>query len=168
MRSNLLYYTIMLPLSQMLVRFGIALALGALMGLERESAGKEAGIRTAMLVSGGAALFTIIGISLPYLIVSAGEPVASGAALNVIANIVVGIGFLGGGIIIKTQEHVHGLTTAAVVWIVAAIGILAGLGLSEFATAAAVLSAGFLFIFRKLGIYEFIKPEGAPSAEERR
>ncbi|MBI2623339.1 MAG: MgtC/SapB family protein [Candidatus Liptonbacteria bacterium] len=161
----------MLDFSQMLARFAVALVLGAIMGLERESAGKEAGVRTGMLVSGGAALFTIAGLALPYLL--AANPEAAQAIIinnagvfGVIANIVVGIGFIGGGIIIKTTEHVHGLTTAAVVWVMAAIGMLAALGLTEFAAVATVVSAGMLFILRKLGIYELVKPKNAPTSKD--
>jgi len=148
----------------MLARFALALILGALMGLERESAGKEAGIRTGMLVSGGAAIFSLIALALPYLVAAnpntlTDEILVRSGAFAVIANIIVGIGFLGGGIIIKTQDHVHGLTTAAVVWMMAAIGILAGLGMSEFAAAATVISSGVLYILRKAGIYELIKPK---------
>jgi putative Mg2+ transporter-C (MgtC) family protein len=74
--------------------------------------------------------------------------------LNVIANIAVGIGFLGAGIIIKTEEHVYGLTSAAVIWVIAAVGMLAGLGLTQFAVATAVTLSVLLYIMRKLGISE--------------
>ncbi len=163
----------MLDFSQMLTRFAVALLLGAIMGLERESAGKEAGIRTTMLVSSGAAIFAMIGITLPYLIAPSPQDVPNIIAqnsgfLSIIANIVVGIGFLGGGIIVKNSGHVHGLTTAAVVWLVAAIGVLAGLGLTEFAATATMVSAGLLYILRKMGIYELVKPKTAPPSEEFR
>ena len=143
----------MLLFTQMLIRFVLALALGALVGLEREYAGKEAGVRTNMLVSGGAALFTIIGLALPYLVANSAENLPEVIArnsgfLSVIANIVIGIGFLGGGIIVKTEGRVLGLTTAATVWITAAIGILAGLGLVYFSLAAAALTAGLLYLSR--------------------
>lgn len=114
------------------------------MGLERELVRKEAGIRTGMMVSAGAAIFSIVALELPYIVAGNGaDPsqivVGNGGYLNIIANIVIGIGFLGAGIIIKTQEHVHGLTTAAVIWATAAIGVLAGLGLFTFAIATAII-----------------------------
>ncbi|MDR3581965.1 MAG: MgtC/SapB family protein [Candidatus Pacebacteria bacterium] len=145
----------------MFTRFAIALVLGALLGLERELVGKEsAGVRTVMLVSGGAAIFAMTGLMLPY-IVSAGtgnlaDVVArNGGYLAMIANIVVGIGFLGSGIIIKTNDdHPHGVTTAALIWIAAAIGILVGIGLIEFAAAATVLLALLLYMLRKLNLSE--------------
>lgn len=146
----------------MLVRLAIALILGGLIGFERQLVGKEAGIRTGMMVSGGAAIFAIIGLSLPYLIATPGtlnEILARNSGfLAVIANIVVGVGFLGAGVIIKTDGRVHGLTTAAVVWIAAAIGTLAGIGLIDFAIASAVILAGALYIFRKIGLLERIGP----------
>lgn len=136
----------MLDFSQMLARFVIALLAGALIGLERETAGKEAGFRTNMLVAGGSAIFTMIAFTIPYLTADGGD------ALGIIAGIVTGIGFLGGGIIIKTQEHVHGLTTAATVWMTAAIGILVGAGLIQFALVAAALVSGILFVTRRVRI----------------
>lgn len=149
----------MLDFSQMLLRFIVALLLGALIGLERELAGKEAGIRTSMLVAGGAALFSLVALEIPYLTNLAPEEVASGGFLHIIANIVVGIGFLGGGIIIKTQEHVHGLTTAAVIWVTAAIGILAGIGLMKLALISAAMIAGTLYVLRKLNVSEKVRSD---------
>lgn len=154
----------MLTFEQMLVRFLIALALGALIGLEREMVGKEAGIRTAMLVAGGASLFTVIALTLPYLIAISPENLSEILARNsgflgVIANIVVGIGFLGAGIIIQTGEHVRGLTTAAVIWLTAALGVLAGLGLIQFAVVVTLITATLLYLLRKVGMYERVRPK---------
>lgn len=147
-------YTIrvMLELPQMVLRLIFAIALGALIGLERETIGKEAGVRTGIVVSGGSAIFTIIAFLLPGALAKQGFGVGDPAlAFNVIANIITGIGFLGAGIIIKNQEaaHVHGLTTAAVVWATAAIGILAGLGFFSFAFISAALLASILYFLRK-------------------
>lgn len=138
----------------MLTNFAVALVLGALMGLERELAGKEAGIRTSLIVAGGASIFAMMALITPYLVNSA----SSGAALAILANIVVGIGFLGAGIILKTDDRIHGLTTAAVVWTTAAVGALAGIGLLKFAAAAAVTFAVILYLLRKLGVVEKINP----------
>ena len=154
---------LMLTFDQMLVRFLVALALGALIGLEREMVGKEAGIRTAMLVAGGASLFTIIALSLPYLIAISPANLSDVIARNsgflgVIANIVVGIGFLGAGIIIQTVEHVRGLTTAVVMWFTAGLGVLAGLGLVQFAVSATLITTTLLYMLRKVGMYERVRP----------
>ena len=150
----------MLTFTQMFLRFVVALILGALLGLERELVGKEAGVRTEMLVAGGAAIFTIIGLVLPYV-----SPMPSGttsivtqdSAFNVIANIVVGIGFLGAGLIIKTGNRSRGITTAAIVWTTAAIGVLVGIGLIEFAVVAAIFITVLLYLLRKLDIAERIE-----------
>ena len=160
----MLYYKLMLTFEQMAMRLVIALALGALIGLERELVRKEAGMRTAMLVSGGAAIFSIISISLPYIVAVSPENLPDVIArnsgfLSVIANIVVGIGFLGAGIIIKTDElHVRGLTTAAVIWATAAVGTLVGIGLINFAVFSAFALSGLLYVLRKVKVYERIRP----------
>ncbi len=154
----------MLTFSQIIARLAVAMILGSLMGLERELSGKEAGIRTEMLVSGGSALFTLVALSIPYVLLPTPElaqamMISNAGFLSIIGNIVVGIGFLGAGIIIKTTEHVHGLTTAAFVWTTAAIGILCGLGLIEVAATATVLLAGVLYLMRRLNVSERVNGE---------
>jgi putative Mg2+ transporter-C (MgtC) family protein len=151
----------MLSFEEMTVRFLVALALGALMGFERETAGKEAGVRTLMLVSGGAAIFSILSIVLPFLIVPAGD---SGIAVatdfsRVISNIVVGVGFLGAGIIIKTEEKVRGLTTAALVWTSASVGCLVGVGLVWFAVVVAVVITLMLYFLRTVDLSRVVHQE---------
>jgi len=145
----------MLSLTELLVRFGIALAIGLVIGLERESIGKDAGVRTSMLVCGGSALFTLAGLSLPYFISFDMQNLTDVIARNsgflmVIANIVVGVGFLGAGIIMKQENHVHGLTTAALIWTTAAVGILIGMGMIWFGVIAGILLAILLFTLRGL------------------
>jgi putative Mg2+ transporter-C (MgtC) family protein len=136
----------MLTFEQMFVRFVIALVLGALLGLERELVGKEsAGIRTTMLVTSGAAIFSMIALTLPY-IVSA----QTGNLSDVIA------------LIIKTNDQPHGVTTAALVWAAAAIGILVGIGLTEFAFAAAIVLAALLYLLRKLNVSESLEKRAHP------
>lgn len=147
----------MLPLSTMLVRIGLAALLGALVGCERESIGKEAGIRTDMLVSAGAALFSIIALALPFVISVSPENLPDVVARNsgflaVIANIVVGIGFLGAGIIIHEGLHVRGLTTAATVWFVAGIGVLCGIGLAYLAVIVTIAMIAALILLRPVDI----------------
>ena len=155
----------MLTFEQMFVRFVIALVLGALLGLERELVGKEsAGIRTTMLVTSGAAIFTMVALALPYIVSAqtgnlATSSRATAATSRMIGNIVVGIGFLGAGLIIKTNDHPHGVTTAALVWTAAAIGILVGVGLTQFAFAAAVVIAILLYLLRKLNVSQSLEKE---------
>lgn len=108
-------------LVQITVRLSLAAVLGALLGIERETKGKAAGVRTHMLVAVSCALFVLI-------------PQMSGTAnadmTRVIQGVIAGIGFLGAGTIIKGRddENVRGLTTAAGIFMTAAIGIAAGLG----------------------------------------
>lgn len=152
----------MLDFAQIMGRLVVAMLCGSLMGLERETAGKEAGIRTEMLVAAGSALFTVIALHIPYLIALDSQNLSEVIARNsgfvtIIANIVVGIGFLGAGIIMKTTEHIHGLTTAALVWATSSIGILSGLGMFEIAVASTVLLSGTLYLLRHLNISEKVE-----------
>jgi putative Mg2+ transporter-C (MgtC) family protein len=102
---------------ELVVRLVIALLLGGLVGLERELRHKPAGLRTHMIVSIGACLFTLISI---YSFNADPARVASG--------IVTGIGFIGAGTIIATQGKIYGITTAASLWVVASIGLAVGTG----------------------------------------
>ncbi len=154
----------MLTLEQMLIRLGLAALLGLIMGLERQFAGKEAGLRTDMMVAAGAAIFSIAGMSLPYLVAFSPERLTDIIARNsgffaVIANVIVGVGFLGAGIIVKQGVHVHGLTTAATVWFVAAVGVLCGIGLLELAVVAALGMSAILWLSRLPGINKFMDKE---------
>lgn len=142
----------------MFLRLLLALGLGALMGIERELVKKEeAGIRTEMLVAGGACLFTLIALVIPSIIAADTGNLADIVARNsgfiqVIANIVVGIGFIGAGVIIQNDGHPRGLTTAAMIWTTSAIGVLAGLGLTGFAAMVAATIFVLLFALRKINI----------------
>jgi putative Mg2+ transporter-C (MgtC) family protein len=112
------------PQIRIIFQLLLAATLGGIVGLEREYKRKEAGLRTYSLVSLGSALFTIISfqISDSYLGVS-------GVSFNpsqIIGQIVLGVGFLGAGLIIFRGFHIEGLTTAAGLWIVAAIGAAVG------------------------------------------
>lgn len=103
------------------VRLGAAAILGGLLGLEREREDKPAGLRTHMLVALGAALFTVAPLE-------AGMPVAD--LSRVIQGIATGVGFLGAGTILKLadQQRIRGLTTAAGIWLTAAVGMAVGAG----------------------------------------
>ena len=106
---------------EMILRLLLAAALGAIIGYQRERAGKPAGLRTHTLICVGAALFTIASLY--------GFGVMADPA-RIAAGIVAGIGFIGAGAIIRREEGiVAGLTTAATIWVVASIGLAAGAGL---------------------------------------
>jgi putative Mg2+ transporter-C (MgtC) family protein len=114
-----------------LVRLALAAVLGGAVGLEREYRQKPAGLRTNMLIALGSALFSILSIEL-----GAG----TGSPDRIAAQVVTGIGFLGAGAILRSGDHVHGLTTAATIWVNAAIGMAAGLGSYTVATVAAAIT----------------------------
>jgi len=117
----------------MSVRLLLAAALGGLLGYDRERAGKSAGLRTHMLVSLGAALFVLIPQQ---------AGVSDADLSRIIQGIVAGIGFLGAGAIVKGkhEEDIQGLTTAAGIWLTAAVGIAAGIGRESSAILGAVLA----------------------------
>ncbi len=146
-----------LSIEQFLLRFGIALGLGVLIGLERELMGKRAGIRTMMMVAGGSALYTFISMAMPEFADRLwGENGVRGTDMSrVISNIVVGIGFLGAGVIIKTKEDVHGLTTAATIWFTAAVGVLVGMGLIWFGIIAGVIGSILLVVLRRIDLNHY-------------
>jgi putative Mg2+ transporter-C (MgtC) family protein len=110
-----------------LVRIVIAAALGAALGIEREWTGKPAGLRTHMLVAEGAALFMVGSILLTLEFQSGGNSISVDPT-RVASTIVAGIGFIGGGAILHSRDAVKGITTAASIWVAAAIGLLAGAG----------------------------------------
>ena len=120
-------------ITRIMTRLLLAAVLGGVLGYEREHHGKAAGIRTHMLVAMGAALFVLVpqqaGMTVPDL-------------SRVIQGIVAGIGFLGAGAIIKNrgESDVQGLTTAAGVWMTAAIGIACGLGRESTALISTLLA----------------------------
>ncbi|MBE0430726.1 MAG: MgtC/SapB family protein [Dehalococcoidia bacterium] len=129
----------MSPLLEMVLRFLLATGLGAAIGYQRELAGKTAGMRTHVLVSSGAALFTLASIY--------GFGVGEVDTSRVAAGVVVGVGFIGGGVIFRGArgEEVAGLTTAATIWATAAIGLAAGAGLYALsAIATAIILGGLL------------------------
>ena len=116
-----------------------AVILGSIIGLERELRGKPAGLRTNTLICLGSCIFTIISTSLP-----GSEPG------RIAAQIVTGIGFLGAGAIIQSGASVHGLTTAAGIWVVASIGMACGTKTYFLAISAAILTLIVLLLLPPL------------------
>ena len=132
--------TLSIPLEEVAVRLGAALLVGALLGLNRELKDKPAGLKTHSLVSLGAAMLTLMGISfMASSSTPSGDPIA-----RVVQGVITGIGFLGGGVILRddSRRTVHGLTTAATIWLAACLGIACGAGqwgITLFATGAVLL-----------------------------
>ena len=129
--------------TRVILRLAIAAILGALLGLEREHSGKAAGVRTHMLVAVGAAIFVLVPqqMQMPDAEVS-----------RVIQGVITGVGFLGAGTILKSasEETVKGLTTAAGLWLTAAIGIAAGLGREGSAVLSTLLALAILHLVPKI------------------
>jgi putative Mg2+ transporter-C (MgtC) family protein len=110
-----------------LIRLLIAALCGAGIGWDREALGHDAGLRTHIMVALGAAGFTLVAIELHEALGAVdGQP--SGDVVRILAAIVGGVGFLGAGAIIQSNREVRGLTTAAGLWVTAAVGISAGTG----------------------------------------
>ena len=128
-----------------LIRLVLAAVFGGIVGWERQQGKKPAGLRTHMLVALGSALFTLIS----FLIISDFAEYAIDPS-RIAAGIVTGIGFLGAGAIIQSQEKVIGLTTAASVWTVAAIGMAVAYGFFILAGGTAILTVAVLYILEKV------------------
>ncbi len=128
-----------------LLRLVLATAIGGLIGLEREFKGKPAGIRTNILICLGSCLVMILSIEIAS---QAGAPADPG---RIAAQVVTGVGFLGAGSIIRSRVTVAGLTTAATIWFVAALGLVVGAGYFVLAGAAAVI---MIFILTALARVE--------------
>jgi putative Mg2+ transporter-C (MgtC) family protein len=120
------------PAFDIALRLSVATLLGVLIGLNRDLQGKPTGVRTMGLVCLGSAL----------IVVAAGLVGGPGDATRAVQGIITGVGFLGSGVIIKsdTSSRIHGLTTAATVWLTAAMGITCGLGHWKLALLATALS----------------------------
>jgi putative Mg2+ transporter-C (MgtC) family protein len=119
---------------ELLLRLALAAVLGGLIGVERELREREAGLRTHLLVALGSALFTIVGAYGFHAFLESGQSVVRADPTRIAAQIVTGIGFLGAGAIIRQGLSVRGLTTAATLWVVAAVGLAAGAGYYSAAT----------------------------------
>jgi len=129
-------------------RLILAVVLGAFIGFEREFSRKYAGLRTYTLVSLGAALFAVLSEELPFLAMQNFGSVYSFDPSRIISQIVVGIGFLGAGMVIFHNEKVFGLTTAAGIWVTAAVGAAVGIGAYAIAAFATILTLFILVILR--------------------
>lgn len=139
----------MLPITdtELILRLSAAALFGLMVGIERSRVGKRAGMRTYGLVALGAALFSVLSIAVTQQYAS----VYPADLLRVASQIVVGIGFLGAGVIFVERQVLTGLTTAAGMWVVAAIGTACGFGLYVIAAYVTFLT---LFIFEGLWYIE--------------
>ena len=134
----------------LLLRLAAAVLLGGIIGFEREMDEQPAGFRTHMLVSLGAALFTVAG-SYGWDAFAGGDAEIRVDPTRIAAQIVTGIGFLGAGAIIQEGISVRGLTTAASLWVTAAIGMAVGFGAWVAAAGATALAIVALAVLKKIG-----------------
>jgi putative Mg2+ transporter-C (MgtC) family protein len=136
---------------QITLRLSFALILGAIIGLERQLRHKPAGLRTHMLVSLASAIFTLI----PWQLSGGKSPIDANILSRVIQGIAAGIGFLGAGEILRESSQssqraeVHGLTSAAAIWVSASLGIAAGCGLWELGLLGAIFTFLILYVFKR-------------------
>jgi putative Mg2+ transporter-C (MgtC) family protein len=144
-----------------LIRLGIAAGLGGLIGLEREMRDREAGFRTHILVCVGSALFTIVSAYGFRDFLTSGDQVVRADPTRIAAQIVTGIGFLGAGAIIRQGMSVRGLTTAATLWVAAAIGIASGAGYYSGAVVGTAITLLALWPLRFFAhrVIEAVRPE---------
>jgi putative Mg2+ transporter-C (MgtC) family protein len=144
--------------TRVILRLLLAAGLGAALGLEREMRQKPAGLRTNMLIAVGSALFSLISLEMAS---------QGGASDRIAANIVTGVGFLGGGAILRSGRNVHGMTTAATIWVNAAIGMAVGMGYPTLAlstTGMTLMVLGVLppierYFERRAGFVDHTHPE---------
>ena len=129
--------------TRILLRLSLAALLGGLLGIEREHKGKAAGVRTHMLVAMGAAMFMLLAQQ---------SGMASADLSRVMQGVIAGIGFLGAGTILKGdhEDKVKGLTTAAGIWLTAAIGVAAGLGRESTAVLTTLLTLAIFTLVPRL------------------
>jgi putative Mg2+ transporter-C (MgtC) family protein len=130
-------------ITRVIIRLLAAMLLGAIIGIQREQTGKPAGLRTHMLVAMGAALFTLAPLE---------AGMDSADLSRVIQGLATGIGFLGGGAILKLSEarEIQGLTSAAGIWMTAAVGVAVGLGRLGLALLSVLLTWFILAIIGKI------------------
>lgn len=128
-----------------IIKILVSLILGGIIGVEREKSGKAAGLRTHMLVAMAATAFTLIAKEANTFFQSTNYDPG-----RLTAQVVLGIGFIGAGVIIYSREHIHGVTTAAGLWVATAIGMLVGINAYALAVIVAILSFIILAYFRKI------------------
>ncbi|KGD78145.1 MULTISPECIES: MgtC/SapB family protein [Pantoea] len=156
-------------LMDMLIRIALAGILGGLIGLERQMRAKEAGLRTHILVGIGSAMFMLVS-KYGFADMLSSDHVALDPS-RIAAQVVSGMGFLGAGTIMIQKQVVKGLTTAAGLWVTAAIGLVIGSGMYEIGIYGTVLALVVLEVFRRLShvligkhhtLLVYLKPKSVP------
>lgn len=158
----------MLSNSDVVVRMLIAAALGGLIGLERELRDQPAGLRTHILVGLGSCLFALVGAFGFEKVTGSERVMVQSDVTRVASQIVVGIGFLGGGTILRHGANIRGLTTAASLWVTAAVGLAVAMGFYAGALTAAVIGIFSLSALKPIEkwIVKGLKQEDEPPPSE--
>jgi len=130
----------MIPHGEMLLRIGVGAALGGIIGYERDRHGRPVGLRTHLIVAMAAATFMVVSSQFVYFQHYAKEDLVAVDSSRIAASVVTGVGFLAGGTILRQGLNVQGLTTAAGLWLVTAIGLSSGAGM--FVESAVVTGMG--------------------------
>lgn len=144
---------------EILLRVALAAIFGGIIGFDRRVKNKPAGVRTHMLVAMGSAL--VVGVSV--LVVEETAGAANADAVRVAAGVITGVGFLGAGAILRTPDGVRGLTTAAGIWVTAAIGIALGFGYYGVATGSTALAVIVISLLADLDSPDY--PDAPPSPQ---
>jgi putative Mg2+ transporter-C (MgtC) family protein len=126
-----------------IIKLLVAILLGGIIGIERERLGKPAGARTYALITLGSTLFTVLSAQ-------GFSQYPNAIPTSIAGQIVIGIGFIGAGLIIFHKQHVEGLTTASGLWVAAAVGMAVGVGWYLVAIVTSLLALALLFIVRKI------------------
>lgn len=135
----------MLETSEVIIRLLIITFLAGLFGIERESKDRPAGLRTNILVGLGSTLVMIVSLFFEM------------DTARIAAGVVTGIGFIGAGLVVHGRNEVHGITTAATIWLVSIVGLAVGIGYYSAAVATTVISLTVLFIFSDEKLRKFFK-----------
>ena len=142
-----------------ILRVAVALVLGFIIGLEREAKRKPAGLRTNMLVALGSAAFTMLSLELFHSILSIRDRI-NVDPLRILNGIMEGLGFLGAGCIIQSRGSVEGITTAATIWVVGAVGLACGAGQFRIAVITTLMAFLVLTVLRL--VEARIRPDTVP------
>lgn len=138
-----------LPYSVIAIRLALALVLGAVIGFEREAQNRPAGLRTHMLVSLAAALFTIVAIDVASSRIG-DESTVRFDPIRVIEAVTAGVAFLAAGAILRVGTHVQGITTGAALWLAGAAGVACGVGLGLIAVGVSIVSLVVLSLLQRI------------------
>src|SRR5262245_34794484 len=147
-----------MPILDLTLRLLLAAGFGAAIGIERELRRKPAGLRTNILIPLGSAMFTIVSLEFPG---------AGAGSDRIAAQVVTGIGFLGAGAILRSGRTIHGITTAATIWVNAGIGMAVGVGRFALAAAATFITLVVLAVLPPIESY-FERAAGASQGPSHR